>query len=156
VTHTALDAVPGCHCRHCRITILLTWYDLVADRGSSSGTGNDPGGAPLMSREWHHSSYQELELCLWKMRSNGHAQHRAHVKAYYSAPIRLINRHGKVLGPQGRLIPVEITDDKARRAERVVPTWVQPVLVTIGLEIIDHDFRGDPSLPNAFLGGIAA
>ena len=148
-----LDPIPGCTCRHCRLTTLLTWYDLVTDRGTASGTSGTGGGPIRMGREWHHRSYQELERCLWLLRTSGHASHRAHLIAYYAAPTRLVNRAGRVKGPTGKLITVDASSDLTRRRERIVAAWIQLPSVRVALEMIGDTFQGDPSLPDAFLRG---
>jgi hypothetical protein len=73
-----------------RLVILLENYSDVLDRGATGGTG-EGDSLPLMGREWHHPSYQELVRVLTELRGVCNDLVR-HCLGFYSAEWRTTTR----------------------------------------------------------------
>lgn len=136
----------ACSCRSCRIQILLEHLQDVEDRGATGGITQDAEtGVPMMGVEWHHPSYVELRRILFLMLAQPLLKNRRHMLAYMEAPKRPRTRKTKIQGPRGKRIDAEI-----RVLEPLIPAWVSLDRVLAGLAFVEEQFRGDPSLPDAF------
>jgi hypothetical protein len=103
----------------------------------------------MMSREWHHPSYRELERVLGVLRKHCPSL-VSHCLGYYLSEYRLTTK--PKLSEKKRTLrhaDGSIVTEPCR--ERIVPSWVSPLKVDLAVVAIEAEFEGDPSLPEAFI-----
>lgn len=147
------------------ITLLDHWQDFNEQATSGTPTSAEP--TTVLAKDWtllssmsRHPSVLELRRCLEQLRLMG-PTHYAHLRAYFDADTRLVDRPCKRRDHRNRVV-----DDVERVRERVLPFTLRgvpacveriekqpcctrPRTVCRALDALVGLFHGDPELPLA-------
>ncbi len=144
-----------------RIVVLLEHYQ-DALPGLVRGEWQSGEGHALLADEvWNHASYQQLERLRVRLRDEAPRPYWHLAETYFRAGRRRVAscprcerqappgrvgelcNHGKQHAKTVAMVP---------RVVRAISAAVRPEEVGLGITWLDHNWRGDPSLPPALFG----